>query len=59
MVTKKVYVSGSESDGEPELKKPSVKKVEKVEPPVAKKPKLAGGSGSKGQTGIMNFFKKK
>ena len=74
MVTKKVYVSGSESDEEPELKKP-IKKVEKVqirfsfpliyqsfkfqvEQPVAKKPKLTG-SGTKGQTGIMNFFKKK
>ena len=74
MVTKKVYVSGSESDEEPVLKKPT-KKVEKVqirclspliyltfkfqvEQPMPKKPKLTG-SGSKGQTGIMNFFKKK
>ena len=57
MVTKKEYVSGSETDEEPELKKP-VKKVEKVEQPVARKPKLTG-SGGKGQAGIMNFFKKK
>ena len=30
MVTKKEYVSGSETDEEPELKKP-IKKVEKVQ----------------------------
>lgn len=59
MVTKKEYVSGSETDEEPELKKPNKKvEKEKVEQPVAKKPKLTG-SGTKGQTGIMNFFKKK
>jgi len=62
MVTKKEYESASESDTEQPEKKPvkkvTPKKHEKVEAPVAKKPKLTG-SGGKGQTGIMNFFKKK
>ena len=31
-----------------------------VEPPASKKAKITGlGSGGKGQTGIMSFFKKK
>jgi len=62
MVTKKEFESASESDTEQPEKKPvkkvTPKKHEKVEAPVAKKPKLTG-SGGKGQTGIMNFFKKK
>jgi len=62
MVTKKEYESASESDTEQPEKKPvkkvTPKKHEKVEAPVAKKPKLTG-SGNKGQAGIMNFFKKK
>ena len=79
-MTKKEYVSGSETDEESEEKAAPVppKKVEKVgltchvacrhffqnpnfqvEPPVAKKPKLTGSGAAKGQTGIMNFFKKK
>jgi len=62
MVTKKEYESASESDTEQPEKKPvkkvTPKKHEKVEAPVSKKPKLTG-SGGKGQTGIMNFFKKK
>merc|ERR1719342_1924182 len=42
------------------LPKPQhLKKQEKVEPPASKKAKIAGpGSGGKGQTGIMSFFKK-
>ena len=61
MVTKKEYESASESDTEEQEKKPekiTPKKHKKVEAPLAKKSKLTG-SGGKGQTGIMNFFKKK
>ena len=62
MVTKKKYESASESDMEEQEKKPEKKithqKHVKVEAPLSKKPKLTG-SGGKGQTGIMNFFKKK
>merc|ERR1712179_656829 len=60
MVTKKEYESASETDDEPEpVKEKTPKKVEKIEAPVAKKPKLVAPGGSKGQSGIMNFFKKK
>lgn len=62
MVTKKVYESASETDDETSepSKVPTPKKQEKVEPPASKKAKIAGpGSGGKGQTGIMSFFKKK
>merc|ERR1719430_2430314 len=60
MVTKKEYESASETDDEPEqVKEKTPKKVEKLEAPVAKKPKLVAPGGSKGQSGIMNFFKKK
>jgi len=62
MVTKKVYESASETDDESSepSKAPTPKKQEKVEPPASKKAKIAGpGSGGKGQTGIMSFFKKK
>jgi len=60
MVTKKVYESASETDDESSepAKVPSPKKQEKVEPPASKKAKITG-SGGKGQTGIMSFFKKK
>merc|ERR1712179_616643 len=59
MVTKKEYESASETDDEPEpVKEKTPKKVEKIEAPVAKKPKLVAPGGSKGQSGIMNFFKK-
>lgn len=62
MVTKKVYESASETDDETSEppKVPTPKKQEKVEPPASKKAKITGlGSGGKGQTGIMSFFKKK
>jgi len=59
MVTKKEYESASETDDEPEPVKEEIpKKVEKVEVPAAKKPKLVA-PGAKTQSGIMNFFKKK
>merc|ERR1712083_217164 len=59
MVTKKEYESASETDDEPEqVEEKTPKKVEKLEAPVAKKPKLVAPGGSKGQSGIMNFFKK-
>jgi len=60
MVTKKVYESASETDDESSepAKVPTPKKQEKVEPPASKKAKITG-SGGKGQTGIMSFFKKK
>ena len=60
MVTKKEYESASETDDEPEqVKEKTPKKVEKIEAPVAKKAKLVAPGGAKGQSGIMNFFKKK
>jgi len=59
MVTKKEYESASETDEEPEpVKEKTPKKVEKIEAPAAKKPKLAA-PGGKAQAGIMSFFKKK
>merc|ERR1712042_127618 len=59
MVTKKEYESASETDDEPEpFKEKEAIKSEKVEAPQAKKAKLAA-PGTKAQTGIMSFFKKK
>eukprot|EP00092_Neocalanus_flemingeri_P011604 GFUD01012505.1.p1 GENE.GFUD01012505.1~~GFUD01012505.1.p1 ORF type:complete len:459 (-),score=176.93 GFUD01012505.1:119-1495(-) len=59
MVTKKEYESASETDDEPEpVKEKTPKKVEKIEAPAAKKPKLVA-PGGKAQAGIMSFFKKK
>merc|ERR1711973_181286 len=62
MVTKKVYESASETDDESSepSKAPTPKNKRRLNLLLLRKLKLAGpGSGGKGQTGIMSFFKKK